>query len=165
MTDSAAEQRREEVRSDFIALCVDFAPPHKKRERELKAGAEFDRLLATGKFDRLVVHQKSLLARSRMVRMHKYGKHHRIGVFMLEITSKDFCAFNLTHQIDGYHGPHINPSGMFCMTSGRAEILQDICSGLLADALITIEAALWLDGPGAAFLQASIENWPLDPGE
>ncbi len=150
------------VRKEFVRLCVAFAPPHLKPNREKEAPKEFEAVFASGKFLKIAVHEDCLLAKTRTVRPKKAGKTYQLGEYMIEIGSKHFAAFNLTRQLNQFHGPHINASGTFCMTEGREEIMTYIAEGRLNLALHMIEHALWLVDTGFPYGGVNIENWPLE---
>ncbi len=145
-----------------MELCVSFAPRHLKQGRRENVPKEFDVLAATGKFPRIAVHENLLLARTRMVRVMKDGKTYRIGEYLLEIGKKHFAAFNLTHKVKGYHGPHINPAGVFCMLEGKDQIMAYIADGKLDLPLLAIESAIWDIGSAMPYIDVDLEHWPLE---
>ncbi len=150
----------ERVRGEFIALCVAHAPAFKKLGRQQNAGAEFDQLVRTGKFSKIAVAHDHLFAQTRVVRIRRGNRMRVLGEYLIDISRSTFLAFNLTNQLAGKNGPHIGADGSFCMPEGAIEIRGLISDGQLADALLIVEAALWIHGLGTPYQDAQIDLWP-----
>lgn len=160
------QERIDEGRRAYAELCVSFAPLHLKPARENDARKEYDDLLASRRFVKIAVHEQSILAKTHMVRCVRKGVTYRIGEYMIEVAEKYFVAYNLTCQVEQFHGPHINASGTFCMsTAGREEVMMYIAEGRLDQALLLIEHALWLFDTGTAYGPAQVEKWPIEEGD
>lgn len=158
--DAVFDEKDKAACEAFVTLCESLAPLQLKESRRTEAPRELAGLLTRGRFQAIAVKDQTLLAKTRVIRPVYGNVMYELGEFLIEITPVSFAAYNLTRTVEGFHSPHINNEGKFCMTTGRNEIMDAINSGKLHAALYMIEEALWLTGTGLPYKKAEITNWP-----
>lgn len=152
------------VLTKFLAVVDRCIPSHLRGSGEKTARSDFEALCARREVLGVNVQEDALFIHRSSVVMYDASQiAHTIGKYMIKVTSSAMPTFyNLTHQVNGYHGPHINTTGELCVASDdKASVMAQLKDGRLALVGIWAVDTVAIYVEGNAFAGATPEMWPL----